>query len=39
MAVDSMGNIYVGEVSHTVYGRQFDPPRFYRAFRRLSRIP
>jgi len=38
MAVDSQGNIYVGEVSHTVYGRRFDPPRTYRSFRRLSRL-
>jgi DNA-binding beta-propeller fold protein YncE len=39
MAVDSHGNLYVGEVSHTVYGRRFDPPRTYKAFRRLTRLP
>lgn len=38
MGVDSKGNLYVGEVSHTVYGRRFDPPRYYRAFRKLARL-
>jgi len=36
--VDSQGNLYVGEVSHTVYGRRFDPPRTYRSFRKLTRV-
>jgi DNA-binding beta-propeller fold protein YncE len=35
--VDSKGNLYVGEVSYTVYGSRQDPPRKYRCFRRLSR--
>jgi DNA-binding beta-propeller fold protein YncE len=38
LAVDSMGNLFVGEVSYTVYGRRFDPPRTYKAFRRLGRM-
>ena len=37
-AVDSEGNLYVGEVSHTVYGRRFTPPRTYKSFRRLTRV-
>jgi DNA-binding beta-propeller fold protein YncE len=36
--VDSQGNLYVGEVSYTVYGRRFDPARTYKAFRRLTRL-
>lgn len=36
--VDSAGNLYVGEVSHTVYGRRFDPPVVYKSFRRLERL-
>jgi DNA-binding beta-propeller fold protein YncE len=39
MGVDSTGNLYVGEVSHTVYGRKFDPPVVYKSFRRLERLP
>ena len=37
-AVDSQGNLYVGEVSFTVYGRRFDPPRIFRCFRKLRRV-
>ena len=37
--VDSKGNLYVGEVSFTVYGnRKFNPPRTFKAFRRLERV-
>jgi DNA-binding beta-propeller fold protein YncE len=36
--VDSVGNLYVGEVSRTVYGGQFDPPRTYKCFRKLTRL-
>jgi sugar lactone lactonase YvrE len=36
--VDSQGNLYVGEVSYTVYGRRFDPPQTYRCFRKLRRV-
>jgi hypothetical protein len=38
MGVDSQGNVYVGEVSRTVWGGRFDPPRIYRCFRKLRRI-
>jgi DNA-binding beta-propeller fold protein YncE len=27
--VDSQGNLYVGEVSYTVYGRRMDPPKTF----------
>ena len=37
-AVDSQGNLYVGEVSFHVYGRRFDPPRIFRCFRKLRRV-
>ena len=36
--VDSQGNLYVGEVSYTVYGRRMDPPQTFRCFRKLSRV-
>jgi hypothetical protein len=36
--VDSQGNLYVGEVSFTVYGRRMDPPRRFRCFRKLRRV-
>lgn len=36
--VDSQGNLYVGEVSFTVYGRRMDPPRTFRCFRKLRRV-
>jgi len=36
--VDSAGNLYVGEVSYTVYGRRLDPPRTFRCFRKLRRV-
>jgi hypothetical protein len=36
--VDSQGNLYVGEVSYTVYGRRMDPPRTFRCFRKLRRL-
>ncbi|MBV8084487.1 MAG: hypothetical protein JO247_06690 [Chloroflexi bacterium] len=35
--VDSGGNLYVGEVSFTVYGSRFEPKRVYKAFRKLIR--
>ena len=35
--VDSQGNLYVGEVSYTVYGRRLDPPQTFRCFRKLER--
>jgi DNA-binding beta-propeller fold protein YncE len=38
IAVDSQGNLYVGEVSRTVWGGRFDPPRTYRCFRKLRRV-
>jgi hypothetical protein len=36
--VDSQGNLYVGEVSYTVYGRRMDPPQTFRCFRKLRRV-
>jgi len=38
LAVDSRGNIYVGEVSWTVYGRSLNPPRKVKSFRKLVKI-
>ncbi len=37
IAVDSRGDVYVGEVSWTMYGRQLDPPREVRSFQKLAR--
>ena len=38
LAVDSRGDIYVGEVSWTAYGQSFDPPRRVRSFRKLVKL-
>ena len=38
IAVDSRGDVYVGEVSWSGYGRRLDPPRTFRSFRKLVRI-
>ena len=35
LAVDSHGDLYVGEVSWSAYGRRLDPPRTARCFRKL----
>ena len=36
--VDSTGNLYVAEVSYTVYGSKLDPPKTFRCFRKLRLI-
>lgn len=38
LAVDSHGDIYVGEVSWTFYGQHQNPPRRVRSFRKLVRV-
>jgi hypothetical protein len=38
IAVDSHGDIYVGEVSQTAFGSLQKPPRKVRTFRKLVRI-
>ena len=38
MAVDSRGDVYVGEVSYSAYGRNLDPPRQLPCFRKLIKI-
>ena len=38
LAVDSHGDIYVGEVSWSAYGRRLDPPRTARCFRKLVKV-
>jgi hypothetical protein len=38
IAVDSFGDVYVGEVSWTMFGRQLEPPREVRSFRKLVRV-
>jgi len=38
LAVDSRGDIYVGEVSWSGYGRRLDPPRTAPCFRKLVRV-
>jgi DNA-binding beta-propeller fold protein YncE len=37
IAVDSRGDIYVGEVSYTIRGRHMDPPRELRSLSKLRR--
>jgi DNA-binding beta-propeller fold protein YncE len=36
--VDSAGNLYVGEVSYTVYGQRLEPKQTFKSFRRLTRL-
>jgi len=38
IASDSYGDLYVGEVSYSFIGRDMDPPRELRCFRKLVRI-
>ena len=38
LTVDSHGDLYVGEVSYTVYGQRLDPKQTFKSFRRLTRI-
>lgn len=38
IAVDSRGDIYVGEVSYTIRGRRLDPPRELKSLRKLRRV-
>ena len=35
LAIDSQGDLYVGEVSWSAYGRRLSPPRTARSFRKL----
>jgi len=37
LAIDSRGDLYVGEVSWSAYGRLLDPPRTARSLRKLVR--
>ncbi len=38
LAVDSQGDVYVGEVSWSAYGSRLEPPRTARCFRKLVRV-
>lgn len=38
IAVDSRGDIYVGEVSFTIRGRRMEPPRELKSLRKLRRV-
>ena len=38
IAIDSHGDIYVGEVSWAAYGRTLSPPREVRSFRKLVKV-
>jgi hypothetical protein len=38
IAVDSRGDIYLGEVSWSAVGRHLDPPRKMRCFRKLEKV-
>ena len=38
IAVDSHGDIYVGEVSFTVRGRHLDPPRELKSLKKLRKV-
>lgn len=37
VAVDSRGDIYVGEVAYSIRGRHMDPPRYPRSLKKLVR--
>ncbi len=38
VAVDSRGDLYVGDVAYTIRGRHLTPPRHLRCFRKFRRI-
>ncbi len=38
IAVDSRGDIYVGEVSFTIRGRHMDPPGELRSLKKLRKV-
>ncbi len=38
LAVDSRGDLYVGEVSWSAYGSRLQPPRLARSFRKLVKV-
>lgn len=38
IAVDSHGDIYVGEVSYTIRGRRMEPPRELKSLRKLRKV-
>jgi DNA-binding beta-propeller fold protein YncE len=38
VAVDSRGDLYVGDVAYTIRGRHLTPPRYLRCFRKFRRI-
>ena len=38
ISLDSKGNIYVGEVSWSAYGNNFDPPKKVRTIQKLTKI-
>jgi hypothetical protein len=38
VAVDSRGDVYVGEVSFTIRGSTFDPPRELKSLNKLQRL-
>ncbi len=38
VAVDSHGDVYVGEVSYTIRGRRLDPPREMRSLSKVRRV-
>ena len=38
IAVDSHGDIYVGEVAFTIRGRHLDPPKEYRSLKKLRKV-
>jgi DNA-binding beta-propeller fold protein YncE len=38
ISVDSRGDLYIGEVSWTSHGRNMDPPRELRSFRKLVKL-
>jgi hypothetical protein len=38
VAVDSHGDVYVGEVSFTIRGRNMDPPRELKSLKKLRKV-
>jgi hypothetical protein len=38
LAVDSRGDLNVGEVAWNAYGKRLDPPRMARCFRKLVKV-
>ena len=38
VAVDSRGDLYVGDVAYTIRGQRMNPPKHLKCFRKFARV-